>query len=303
MARIIVESDARKATEEQYRRLETGDILFFEQTPFALTADERAFLLSQKQVSASYHKNISYRPAQDRIRAVDNTDPQALERMHKVMRLYSERVIGFVESFLPRYAKGWTIDFASFRPVEEGGRQLAVRSRNDLIHIDNLPSRPSHGDRILRIFTNIHPMRPRIWVTSDSFEPLAWRYASKAGLPRRQTKLNELGGRMLGLLNQMGVPVVHRPPYDRFMRRFHNYMKENEDFQRECPKERWEFPPDSTWIAFTDTTSHSCVSGQYALEQTFIVRKESLAWPEKAPIAVLEQIAGFPLAKSRARSA
>lgn len=303
MARIVVDNNARTATEAEYRRLETGDILFFEKTPFELTADDRAFLLAQKQVSASYHKNISYRPAQDRLRAVDQRDPQVLEQMHKVMRLYSERVISFMKIFLPRYTTGWTVDFASFRPVEEGGRQLAIRSRNDLIHIDNLPTRPSHGDRILRIFTNIHPMKPRIWVTSDSFEPLAWRYATKAGLPRPQSVLNELGGRMLGLLNQMGLPVVNRPPYDRFMRRFHNYMKESEAFQRECPKERWEFPPDSTWVVFTDTTSHACVSGQYALEQTFIVRRESLAWPEKAPIAVLEQIAGFPLKTARQRSA
>ena len=63
-------------------------------------------------------------------------------------------------SFLPRYAHDWKIDFASFRPIEEHGRKLGVRSRNDLIHIDYFPSRPSHGDRLLRIFTNINPERP-----------------------------------------------------------------------------------------------------------------------------------------------
>ena len=65
------------------------------------------------------------------------------------------------------------------------------------------------------------------------------------------------------------------------MLRFHHYLKESEDFQRECPKDRWEFPPNSTWIVFTDTTSHSCISGQYALEQTFIVRRGSLVFPEE----------------------
>ena len=71
------------------------------------------------------------------------------------------------------------------------------------------------------------------------------------------------------------------------MLRFHHWMKESEAFQRDCRKERWEFPPGSSWIVFTDTTSHSCISGQYALEQTFVVSRSSLAWPEKAPIAIM----------------
>jgi hypothetical protein len=87
------------------------------------------------------------------------------------------------------------------------------------------------------------------------------------------------------------------------MLRFHHFMKESESFQRECPKERWEFPPNSSWIVFTDTTSHSCISGQYALEQTFIVRRRSLVYPDKAPIAILERMVGFPLASPLAKSA
>jgi hypothetical protein len=98
------------------------------------------------------------------------------------------------------------------------------------------------------------------------------------------------------------LPVVDRPPYDQFMLRFHHYLKESENFQRECPKDRWEFPPNSTWICFTDTTSHACISGQYALEQTFIVHRGSLIRPEKAPIAILERMAGFPL-EGESRSA
>ncbi len=79
------------------------------------------------------------------------------------------------------------------------------------------------------------------------------------------------------------------------MLRFHHFLKENSEFQRLCRKERWEFPSGSSWIVFTDTTSHACISGQYALEQTVIVRHESLVYPEKAPITVLGELAGFPL--------
>jgi hypothetical protein len=305
MARITIEDyrTGLKATEEQYRRLETGDILYFPTTPFALSAEERAFLLAQKQSSAAYHKNISYRPASDRLKGVDQNDPEQRARMHQIMRAYCQRAIGFMAAFLPRYAAHWRIDFASFRPIEEEGRAVALRARNDLIHIDSFPSRPSHGDRLLRVFTNIHPHRARIWVTSDNFEQLAQRYAHQAGLPSPPTVLRQVRQQALRLLSATGLPVVDRPEYDRFMLRFHHFLKENAAFQRDCPKDRWEFPSGSTWICFTDTTSHACLSGQYALEQTFLVSRHSLAWPEKAPIAIMERMAGFPLVPRPAKSA
>jgi hypothetical protein len=304
MSRITLDGTAAKlkAGPEHYRRLEAGDILYFPQTPFELANHEREFLLTQRQ-SGAFHKNISYRPVEDRLKGVDQKDATQWQRMHDTMRMYSSRAIEFMARFLGRYAGDWKIDFASFRPIEEAGRKVGLRARNDLIHIDNFPSRPSHGDRLLRIFTNIHPERPRIWVTSDPFEQLAWRYAGKAGLPRPVGGLTKLRSRALQVLSSLGMPVVDRPPYDQFMLRFHHYLKENTAFQEECPKSQWEFPPNSSWIVFTDTTSHSCISGQYALEQTFIVRRQSLACPEKAPIAILERITGFPLEPSTARSA
>ena len=75
------------------------------------------------------------------------------------MRGYSQRAIAIMGSFLKKYADQWKIDFASFRPIEESGRQVSLHSRNDLLHFDSFPTRPSHGDRLLRIFTNIHPER------------------------------------------------------------------------------------------------------------------------------------------------
>jgi hypothetical protein len=303
MARVELQHTGAPASEELYRRLETGDILYFPETPFPISADERAFLLSQKQSSAAYHKNISYRPGTGVLRGVDQKDATKRQRMLETMRAYADRAIAFMQSFLPRYARQWRLDFTSFRPLEEAGRNVALRSRNDLIHIDAFGSRPSHGDRLLRIFTNIHPRQPRVWVTSDPFETLAEQYANQVGLPSLSSPWRRARGSMLGLLGGIGIPVVNRPPYDQFMRRFHHFMKESEAFQRECRKDRWEFPPNSTWIVFTDTTSHSCVSGQYALEQTFIVHLASLAWPEKSPIAILERLAGFPLTAAGARSA
>jgi hypothetical protein len=289
------------ATEDNYRRLETGDILFFVSTPFELTSEERAFLLSQKQTDVSYHKNISYRPLEDRLKGMEQRDENARWRLHEIMRSYSRRVIDFTASFLPRYAGNWRIDYASFRPVEEEGRAVALHARNDLIHVDSFPTRPSDGNRLLRIFTNINPTRPRVWITSDNFESLAQQFARQAGLPSSPRLAGWARHKLLRALSGMRLPVVDRSEYDRFMLRFHHFLKENSVFQQNCRKERWEFPAGSTWICFTDTTSHSCISGQHALEQTFVVKRDSLVWPEKAPIAILENMVGFPLAETRSQ--
>ena len=300
MARITLGTERfnSEATLGEYTGLEAGDILYFPDSPPLLPAEDRAFLVTQKQVNASYHKNISYRPLEDRLKGVDQDDSAQRTRVHDIMRGYSQRAIAFMSTFLKRYASAWKIDFASFRPIEESGRQVSLHSRNDLLHFDNFPTRPSHGDRLLRIFTNIHPDRARIWLTADHFESLASQFAERVGLHQKPGAFDQWKGATLRAAATLGLPVVDRPPYDRFMLKIHHAMKEDANFQKTCRKDRWEFPAGSTWIVFTDSASHACLSGQFALEQTFIIRRASLAAPDKAPIAILEKLAGYPLARS-----
>ncbi|HXY35903.1 MAG TPA: Kdo hydroxylase family protein [Planctomycetaceae bacterium] len=305
MARITLENykPGAAASGLQCRALECGDILYFPRIPFEFPLADQKFLLGQKQTAGTLHKNVSYRPAQDRLTGIDQRDEAQRSRVHAVMKAFSYNAVSFLTAFFPSYAQSWKIDFASYRPLEEQGRDVSQRSRNDLIHVDNFPSRPSNGDRLLRVFVNINPDRPRVWVTSDPFEALARRYAREVGLPERPGMIDRLRGGALAALASTGWPIVNRPPYDRFMLRFHHFLKENAEFQRLCKKDRWEFPPGSSWIVFTDTTSHACISGQYALEQTVIVKHESLVCPEKAPITVLGELAGFPLRPTRAKAA
>jgi hypothetical protein len=300
MARITLGAErfGTEASQAEYRGLEAGDILYFPLTPPLLPEPDRAFLVTQKQVDASYHKNISYRPREDRLKGVDQDDAAQRERVHEIMRGYSHRAIALMATLLKRYAATWKIDFASFRPIEESGRRAALHSRNDLLHFDSFPTRPSHGDRLLRIFTNIHPERPRVWITTDHFDVLAGQFAERIGLHRQPGALESCKHWTVRAAARLGLPVVDRPPYDRFMLRIHHAMKEDAGFQQSCRKDRWEFPAGSTWIVFTDSASHACLSGQYLLEQTFIVRRSSLVFPEKAPIAILERLAGYPLARS-----
>jgi len=282
-------------------QLEEGQVLFFKEPPFSLPSADCEFLVSQRQSDTRLHKNISYRPKQDMLRGWASEGKEEGQRMHQIMRSYSQEVVKFLTRLLAPYAGHWSLDFASFRPEEEKGRNLPLHKRNDLLHVDSFPTRPTQGGRILRCFTNVNPTESRIWITTDRLPVLAQNFAKEAGLieiARRGT--TGMDNFMWMMKKTFGMKAAQHSPYDKFMLRFHDYLKENQSFQENCEKILMEFPPGSTWICFTDTVPHAVLSGQYALEQTFIVPIRAMVKPEKAPIRVLEQIAQRPLATTSA---
>src|ERR1700748_3658387 len=129
-------------------------MLYSPRIPFAFPDEDQKFLLGQKQTAGTLHKNVSYRPAQDRLTGISQSDAAERSHVHAVMKAFSQNAVGFLAAFFPSYSTSWKVDFASYRPLEEQGRAVSQRSRNDLIHVDNFPSRPSNGDRLLRIFAN-----------------------------------------------------------------------------------------------------------------------------------------------------
>ena len=275
-------------------RLEAGDILYFPQTPVPLSAEDTAFLLGQQQTDSSLHKNIAYKPRVDKLSGYDakTASPEAVEKLHAIMRRYSQSVVAFLTGFLAPYQSKWTLDYASFRPQEEQGRDLPQRRRNDLLHTDAFPTRPTHGARILRFFNNIHPSRTRDWVVSDPFAETVRQFAPQQIRPQPDSALARLGksaGKALGL--GAAIPSIKRSPYDDFMMRFHNFLKENPRWQAECPKYPFQFPAGSSWMVYTDTVPHAVLAGQYALEQTFLVSPQAMVKPEVSPLRVLEEIA------------
>lgn len=298
MSRLVTVNDGtgEQQAREYCSELEGGGILFFPRTPFEFPEDEVQFLLTRKQAGGAFHKNIAYRPAADRITGADDSGPEA-ERLREIMRNYSRRSTEFLGDFLSPYAKRWKVDFASYRPLEERGRSARVRARNDLPHVDAFPTRPTNGDRILRFFTNINPSQNRVWMTSQTFDVQASRFAQQIGIPGR-SRNDPFSNAFRGVARALHLPQANRSPYDEFMHRCHNAMKEDEEFQRTCPKQLWEFPPNSTWMVYTDFVSHAVLEGQYALEQTFIVSRDAMVQPELSPVTILEKIAGYPLTRS-----
>ena len=274
--------------------LEAGNILFFPEPPFAIPSEDRDFLLGQRQTDSAYHKNIAYRPEEDRISGVGKSESSQSGRLHAIMRNYSQGVVKFLGELLPPYAAKWRLDFASFRPLEERARPARLHARNDLPHFDAFPTRPTNGDRILRFFTNLNPAQSRVWITSQTFEVIGPQFAKSIGLPRRRST-SPLAKSIRGFASSLHLPGTRRSPYDHFMHQCHNAMKEDSVFQQSCPKQRWEFPPNSNWMVFTDCVSHAVLEGQYALEQTFLISRNAMVEPQRSPIVVLERLAGYRL--------
>jgi hypothetical protein len=303
MAVVTIEASALPATTDQTHawcaQLEAGDILFFPATPITLPPQDVQFLLGLQQTNSSLHKNIAYKPRADAISGLDTNaaDAAGVARLSSIMRGYSHAVENFLSGFLAPYQHRWQLDYASFRPQEEQNRNLALRKRNDLLHTDAFPTRPTHGARILRFFNNIHPTRTRDWVVGDPFRTLAPRFAPKdIPLPAPESSAASVfKGLARGIGLGSAVPSLKRSPYDDFMMRFHNFLKENEGFQESAQKYPSQFPAGSSWMVYTDTVPHAVLAGQYALEQTFLVAHEAMVAPEHSPLTVLEKMAGAKL--------
>ncbi len=298
--------DALKGTQEGETQLgawcaqlEAGGVLFFPTTPVPIPADDLIFLLGQQQTGSRVHKNIAYKPVRDELSGYDaKSSPAAeIEQLHGIMRRYSASVAGFLARFLAPYREQWVLDYASYRPLEEQGRDLTLRKRNDLLHTDAFPTRPTRGRRILRFFHNIHPTRTRDWVIGQPFEKVVGQFTpAKIPMPKPE------GGAahaIKSLAQATGlaqlVPQWKRTPYDEFMMRLHNTMKEDAAFQQTCAKEEFHFPAGSSWMVYTETVPHAVLAGQYALEQTFLVDPNVMVSAGSAPVRVLEKLAGAKL--------
>jgi 3-deoxy-D-manno-oct-2-ulosonic acid (Kdo) hydroxylase len=275
-------------------RLERGSIEYFPVCPFPLPEGaERTFLLEQRLASRA-HKNISYDPITGRAAGFARISAAQAERLRILLASFAEQATGWLARTLPTYACRWRLDRVSFRPEEEATRRLRLKARNDLLHVDAFPSRPTNGHRILRLFANVNPSEPRVWATSEPFGKLLERFGRQVGLPTGQSVSwsRQVGRHVLRLFRP---GRQQRSLYDTFMLRFHDFLKANEEFQEHGPKRFWSFAPGSAWLVFTDVASHAALRGRFALEHSYFIAPETLALPDQSPPALLERACGMPV--------
>jgi hypothetical protein len=200
---------------------------------------------------------------------------------------YHECALTLIQMLLPQYAHALQSGRTSFRPAEVAGRRLSAKKDDTRLHVDAFPSTPTGGKRILRVFTNVNPDgHGREWRLGAPFEDVTGAFAGR--VPRYSA-----AGAIL--LKAIGATKSYRTAYDHLMLNMHDMMKADETYQREAQQNDFSFPPGSTWIAYTDKVSHAAIRGQHLFEQTFYLPVAAMADPAKAPLRILERIAGHTL--------
>jgi hypothetical protein len=288
------------AAGELLEALERGHIVRFPRCPVELPeAHDLAFLIERVPQGLA-RKNVSYHPEADRVVGLD-APVEEIRRAHRILKEHMARVETFLARVAPELVSGWTPGTSSFRPMEERGRNLKPHASNELVHVDAGAYGATHGDRILRFFVNINPTEDRVWATRGTFPELYTRYGcaagvapSRAGAGRlREGPIDHLRSAVLRAASAAGLPlarVLDSSPYDRLMRRFHNFMKDSPDFRSgRDGYEELRFGPYSAWMVFTDTVSHACLAGRFALVNTFLVPLANCARQDLAPYAILQR--------------
>lgn len=282
--------------------LERGSIVYFPESPVPLPSAEDLSFIRKELPELLRLKNISYHPETGRIPGLDKVDTELVERVKRMLVTMSDSIAGFLTKNAPRLVDNWTVGTCSFRPVQEHGRDLDPHASNELVHIDAGAYGATNGDRILRFFVNVNPTEDRVWATKGNFPDLFQSHGERAGLGYANAgegylSKSPLDNARTGLIKMLaaGVPVLKvldSSPFDREMRKFHNYMKDTPSFQQETQgHQEFRFPPFSAWMVFTDMVSHACLSGQHAFVHTSIVRLENCRLPELAPLNILRQAA------------
>ena len=263
--------------------LEAGKVLMLD-LPFEIQPGERRFL--DPASLGGTRKNVSLDPE---TRQLGNTAVVAEDRaaLAAMMQRFADNAAGLLRDLLPGYAATLQRARTSFRPAEISGRSYTPRHDDRLLHVDAFPTRPLHGRRILRLFSNVAPDgAQRDWHVGEPFADYAGRFLPRVKPPWPGSAW---------ALSALGLTKGRRSRYDAIMLGLHDAGKLDASYQAGCPKAAVSFPPGTTWLCFTDQVLHAALAGHCALEQTFHVPVEAMTHPERAPLRVLERLAGRAL--------
>jgi hypothetical protein len=264
--------------------LERGKVLFFPHLRFSVEDGEET--LFSAAVSNGKAKNVSYDPLTE---AVQGTllEGGERDRLRAMMERFGQTSARFMDDLFPNYAPALERARTSFRPVEVLGRHYSQKKDDRLLHVDAFPSRPTKGQRILRLFSNVDPGgNSRVWQVGEPFEDFAKKFLPKSKPPIAFQPW---------LLAAFGITSGRRSKYDHLMLELHDRSKLDAEYQRIAPREEIAFPAGSTWLCYTDQVLHAALGGQFAFEQTFHVDIRAMADPLRSPLKVLERMTGQAL--------
>lgn len=259
--------------------LEQGQVIHLPRLNFCLNEQEAHLL--QPQLTHPKAKNVSFDALRSHLQGISKLSVANTHTVTRLLARYYTYTRLFITHLLPDYAPWLISGRTSLRTLEAQGRRTSPKKDDSRLHIDAFPSLPMGNRRILRVFSNINPHhKPRIWYLGEGFTEVAQRF-----LPLMKPPLP--GSRWL--LHYLHITKRYRTAYDHYMLGIHDHMKLDEHYQRQVPKFEIQFPAGSTWIVFTDVTSHAAIAGQYLLEQTFYLPYTAMRQPALSPQAILQQ--------------
>jgi hypothetical protein len=260
------------------QQLESGNLLFYPDLAFPLLPEE--LLLLSPSWLAPRIKNISWQGTTHALRGTTATGETQIQLQNLLIR-FSHYAQTLIQNELPHYISALEIGRTSFRPAEAQGRASSYRKDDMRLHVDAFPATPNQGRRILRVFSNINPDgKDRVWRIGESFEAVAKRFVPQIPKPIPGSAW---------LLEKLGITKGRRTPYDHFMLHIHDRMKADLNYQASVSQAVIRFPPGSTWIVFSDCTSHAAMAGQHMLEQTFYLPVDAMVDPERSPLKIIEK--------------
>ncbi|HSI42760.1 MAG TPA: Kdo hydroxylase family protein [Methylotenera sp.] len=264
--------------QERYiKHLEHGGILFLPKLGFDLAETEMRFL--SPEWSDGKAKNIYLRGYERKIRGAKG-DEADLEAMSALIERYALNAKQLISNLLPAYAQHAKPANTSIRCIEAAGRKTSWRKDDSRLHADAFPSKPTHGERILRVFTNVNPYgKPRVWKVGEPFADMARKFIPK--IPRYSKTQAKL-------LYMLGITKSVRGEYDHAMLHLHDLAKADIEYQKTAPQMQFEFPASSTWIVYSDQVLHAVLSGQHMMEQTLHLAPQHLHFPEASPKEILK---------------
>jgi hypothetical protein len=279
--------------------LESNHIVYFGRSPVSLPDAATLEYLRAELPSRLTLKNVSYYAEGARLSGLEAADAPLRDRTRAVLHEHLEGVTDFLYRLLPHWRGALRRRKCSFRPIQERGRNLKPHASNELVHVDAGAYGATNGDRIFRFFVNVNDREDRVWASKGGLQEVLERHGAAAGLLDESGRLRmridkRLADRAFSLavgglarLNPL-ARALDSTPYDRTMRRLHNYMKDSDTFKRDTRGyEEIRFPPYSAWMVFTDGVSHASLSGQFALVTTLIVARSALQYPRFSPYALL----------------
>lgn len=275
----------KDASDAAITALESGKVIYLPNLGFSLTDQEKLRL--DERVVEKGRKNISYRANVADVNGVANERDRLV--IKALLARHHQNTSKLINQLLPDYVSSMHSAVNSLRlhPVNQWTKSSSWRKDDRRLHVDAFPSRPIQGQRIIRVFTNIHPgTEARVWRIGDAFANIARHF-----LPQCKTyrHLNSW------LQHKLHITKSRRTHYDHLMLGLHDAMKADSQYQREGRQLEVQFPPDSSWICFSDQTAHAAMSGQFMLEQTYLIPVTAMRYPEKSPLRVLEGMLQKPL--------